>query len=99
MEEFIDEADRLRDDRIHGWYDLSSVMSQLDARLIEDEDLIGMNLIPFGVVFGGDFVCLDYRNSTEPCISLWFHEESGDFAPVTEVIADSFGTFLDMLRS
>jgi len=99
LERFLCLLDNPRDDNVHGWYDLSSVLTQLDARLIEDQDLIGMNLIPFAVVFGGDFVCLDYRESAVPRIVLWFHEESDDFAPVTKVVADSFEAFVEMLRS
>jgi hypothetical protein len=99
LERFLCLLDNPRDDGIYGWYDLSSILTQLDARLVEDENLVGMNLIPFAAIFGGDFVCLDYRESAVPRISLWFHEESDDFAPVTETIADSFEAFIEMLRS
>ena len=29
----------------------------------------------FRSLFGGDFICLDYRKSEVPAISLWFHED------------------------
>ena len=38
-------------------------MSQLDERIIEDEDLIGVEILPIAVLFAGDFVCLDYRSN------------------------------------
>ena len=99
IERFLCLLNNPRDYDIHGWYDLSMVLTQLDGRLIEDEDMVGMNLIPFAVVFGGDFLCLDYRESPVPRISLWFHEESAELAPATDVIADSYEAFVAMLRS
>mgnify|MGYP004591174143 CR=1 FL=1 len=97
IERFLCLLDRPKDNEVDGWYDITSVLTQLDCRLIDDEDLIGMNVIPIAALFAGDFVCLDYRESTSPCIVIWDHEESDEFEPVTEKIADSLTEFFDML--
>ena len=86
-------------DQVNGWYDLSVVVSQLDTRLIDDENLVGMNVIPIAVLFGGDYICLDYRSSPEsPSIAVWDHEASEDFLPVLDTVASSFALFESMLR-
>lgn len=87
-----------KDDHVNGWYDMTVVVSQLDARLIDDENLVGMNVIPFAVLFAGDYVCLDFRANPEaPAIAVWDHERSDEFQPVLETIAPSFTAFDDML--
>lgn len=82
----------------NGWYDISVVESQIGERLTDNEDLIGVEVLPIAELFSGDYVCLDYREDKEnPCICVWSHEESGDFAPVTYKIANTFLEFLGML--
>ena len=49
------------DDDENGWYDIEVVLSDIDTRLTDDEDLTGINVIPFAVLFAGDFLCLDFR--------------------------------------
>ena len=81
-----------------GHYDISVVLTQLDARLTDNEDLIGVEKLPIAVLFAGDFVCMDFKESSiNPSICVWFHEESDDLAPVTIKIADSFEEFTKML--
>ncbi|OAB45512.1 cell wall assembly protein [Paenibacillus glacialis] len=80
-----------------GDYDISVVLTQLDERLTDNGELIGDELIPFGALFGGDFVCLDYTVSQEPTICIWYHEESEELAPVIEKIADNINEFFEML--
>lgn len=90
--------DNPRDDQKNGWADITVVMTQLDSRLIDNEDLIGMNVIPFAALFGGDFLCLDYRaNPRSPVIAVWEHENSDDFRPCLETVATSFTQFYDLL--
>jgi hypothetical protein len=85
-------------DEVNGWYDLTVVLSQLDARLIDDENLVGMNVIPIAVLFAGDFVCLDFRRTHEtPVIAVWDHEQSRDLHPVLEAVAPSFSAFENLL--
>lgn len=81
-----------------GDYDIAVVLSQIDTRLTSNPDLVGDEMIPIACLFTGDYVCLDYReNKDEPCISLWDHEESDEFEPVTYKISDDFSSFIDML--
>jgi hypothetical protein len=87
------------DDRVNGWYDLTVVLSQLDARLIDDEKLVGMNVIPIAALFAGDFLCFDFRRTPEsPVIAVWDHEQSRDLHPVLEPVAASFTAFDNLLN-
>jgi hypothetical protein len=86
------------EDRVNGWYDLTVVLSQLDARLIDDENLVGMNVVPIAVLFAGDFVCLDFRRTPgSPAVAVWDHEQSRDLHPVLELVAPSFTAFENLL--
>lgn len=82
----------------NGWYDISVVESQIGERLTDNEDLIGIEVLPIVELFAGDYICLDFRqNRDNPSICLWSHEESGEFDPITYKITDSFTNFLAML--
>ena len=81
----------------HGWADMTVVITQLDERLLEDEDAVGVPLIPIAALAGGDFVCLDYRGGG-PRVVIWDHEESEEMAPVVTPVADSFSDLLGKLR-
>lgn len=82
-----------------GWYDITVVMTQVGERLVSDEDLVGMNVIPFAALFAGDLVCLDYREGArQPVVAVWDHELSEEFQPRLERVADSFAEFSRMLR-
>lgn len=84
-----------RDDE---YYDIGVVRTQLDERIVFDENLIGTELLPIAVLFAGDFVCLDYRNTVEePTVCVWNHEESSDLNPITYIISNSFEEFLKTL--
>lgn len=98
IERFLCLLESPKSDETYGWYDLEVVLSQIDTRLTDDENLVGANVIPFAALFAGDFVCLDFRDNKKPSISVWFHEESDDFKPVTIKVAESFAEFLKMLR-
>lgn len=81
-----------------GIYDIGVVLTMLEERLTSNEDLIGADLLPIAELFAGDYLCLDFRKSRiEPSVCVWYHEESGDFDPVTKKVADSFNEFLGML--
>ena len=78
-----------------GWYDISVTMAQIGARLCEEEDKdqIGLKLIPFAALFGGDYLCLDFRaDATAPSVAYWDHS-SPDFQPRTIRVARSFSDF------
>jgi len=81
-----------------GIYDVGVVLTQIEDRLSDNPDLIGVELLPIVALFAGDFVCLDYRDSnTNPKVCVWSHEESGVDRPVTYYTAENFESFLGVL--
>lgn len=83
----------------NGWYDVEVVESQIGERLTDNMNLVGIEVLPIVELFGGDYVCLDYRNDkNNPCVCVWSHEESNVFKPVTCKIADTFSDFLMKLE-
>ena len=86
-------------DRMENVYDIGVVSTQLEGRIVFDEDFVGLQLIPIAALFGGDFVCLDYSNGIPyPTVCLWINEESDELAPVTEFISETFTEFLSLLH-
>jgi hypothetical protein len=84
-----------RDDE---FYDIGVVRTQLEERIVFDEDLVGTELLPIAALFAGDFLCFDYRNNAkEPFLCVWNHEESADLEPVTYYTSKSFEEFLTLL--
>ena len=80
-------------------YDIGVVSTQLEGRIVFDEDYVGMQLIPIAALFGGDFVCLNYvKDSENTSICIWYHEESYELEPAIELVANNFAEFLDMLQ-
>ncbi|HEY0407499.1 MAG TPA: SMI1/KNR4 family protein [Pyrinomonadaceae bacterium] len=99
IEEMLCMLETPRADPIHGVQDISVVMTQVEEFLVDDEDLVGMNVIPFAQLFGGDLLCLDCRTNPEtPAVVVWDHERSRQFEPHLEKVADSFAEFDAMLR-
>ena len=79
-------------------YDIGVVSTQLEGRIVFDEDYVGMQLIPIAALFGGDFVCLNYIEDPEnPSICIWYHEESYELEPAIGFLANNFTEFLAML--
>ena len=73
-------------------------MTQLDARLVVDENSFGYVLLPFAALFGGDFLVLDYREGNgAPSVARRDHERSDDLAPVADMVAPSFEAFVALL--
>lgn len=82
-----------------GWMDINVVISQIDTRLVDDEDLVGVNVIPFAVLFGGDFLCFDFRkNINSPSVVIWNHETSEELEPDLMYVCQDFQTLLGMLE-
>lgn len=80
-------------------YDIGVVSTQLEGRIVFDEDYVGMQLIPIAALFGGDFLCLNYVEDPEhPSICIWYHEESYELEPAIEFVANNFTEFLAMLH-
>lgn len=97
IERFLNILDDIHS-HFDGMYAIEVVISQIEDRLISDDDMLGTDIVPIANVFAGDMVCLDYRNNVdEPTVCVWSHEESYDSHPVTYMIADNFGEFLKML--
>lgn len=79
------------DDNKYGDYDIGVVWSDIEDRLNE-------YLLPFALVFAGDFLCFNYEENEEtPSVVLWHHEFSEEDEPFTTYVADSFSDFLKML--
>lgn len=82
----------------YGFYDIDVVLSQIEERLTDNEDLVGCELLPIAELFAGDYICLDFKgNKDMPSICIWSHEESGELEPVTYKVADTFSDFVAML--
>lgn len=83
-----------------GMYDIDVTLTQIEDRLTDNEDLIGVDMLPIAVLFAGDFVCLDYRaDKQKPSICVWSHEESYELDPVTYNVTESFDSFIEMLKT
>jgi len=81
-----------------GMYDIGVVLTQIEDRLSDTEDLIGADVLPIAVLFAGDFVCLDFRKDADnPVVCVWSHEESEYCDPVLYNVADNFADFLTLL--
>ncbi|MFC0271842.1 SMI1/KNR4 family protein [Metabacillus herbersteinensis] len=58
---------------------LTLTLTQIEDRLTDNEDLVGVEILPIAVLFAGDFLCLDYReDNLNPSVCVWCHEESGE---------------------
>ncbi|MEK5439947.1 SMI1/KNR4 family protein [Paenibacillus odorifer] len=81
-----------------GIYDIDVTLTRIEDRLTENEDLVGVELLPIAILFSGDYLCLDFKVSNEiPAVCVWDHEESGELEPVTYLVSESFEEFLEML--
>ena len=99
IERFLSILENTKDNPL-GMYDIDVVMSQLDERLFVHEDILGFELIPIVALYGGDFLCLNYLKDTEnPSICIWYHEESYELEPAIELVAINFTEFLVMLQN
>lgn len=79
-------------------YEIKVVLAQIEERLTDNEDLVGAELLPFAHVFGGDFLCLNFKDSDiEPSVVLWDHNESDELSPVFVLVSDSFEAFVERL--
>jgi hypothetical protein len=98
IERFLCILEESESDEINGWYDIEVLITQIGERLTDNEDLIGMNVVPIASLFAGDFVCLDFRETEAPSVVIWYHEDSGEFSPVTKTVAKNISDFFEMLE-
>ena len=97
IERFLCVLENTKDNPL-GMYDIDVVISQLDERLFVHEDILGFELVPIAVLFGGDFLCLNYvEEPAHPSMCIWYHEESYELDPAIEFVANNFTEFLAML--
>jgi len=70
-------------------------------RMVDCQDVIGAQLIPFAEVDNGNYLCFDYRVSSDaPTVVIWYNDLSKEFCPYTETISRSFEEFYGIyLRS
>ena len=86
-------------DNTFGMYDIDVTLTQLEERLTDNEDLIGVDILPIAVLFAGDFICLDFREDIEnPNVVVWNHEESAELEPITYFVANTFSEFISKLE-
>jgi SMI1-KNR4 cell-wall len=82
-----------------GAYDVEVVAGEIGDRLTDDLGLVGLKVLPTAALFGGDFVCLDFRADPDaPSVAVWDHEESRRLLPHLETVAPSFEVFASMLH-
>jgi hypothetical protein len=78
---------------IDGIYDIGVVRKMLGARLAP-------TLVPFAVLFPGDFLCFDHAVSGRPAVVWWKHEApAGAPSPSTVPVARDFDSLIAMLRA
>ncbi|MED4236703.1 hypothetical protein P4689_08980 [Priestia megaterium] len=63
MERFLCVLEDSESDHINGWYDVEVIIAQIGERLTDNEDSIGIDVIPIAALFAGDFLCLDFREA------------------------------------
>lgn len=81
-----------------GVYDIDVTLTRIEDRLTDNEDLVGVELLPIATLFSGDYLCLDFKVSKEmPSVCVWSHEEFGELDPVTYEASSSFEEFLKLL--
>ncbi|OXM85727.1 SMI1/KNR4 family protein [Paenibacillus rigui] len=81
-----------------GVYDIDVTLTRIEDRLTDNEDLVGVELLPIASLFSGDYLCLDFKVSNEaPSVCVWSHEESGELEPVSYIVSSSFEEFLELL--
>lgn len=63
-------------------------------------DRMGMYLMPFAELFGGDMLCFDYQKDGRPQVVVWYHDRSRPGQdPYTEPVASNFDDFIELLRN
>lgn len=82
-----------------GMYDIDVVLTQVDERIVCDGEKLGYDIIPIAALYGGDLLCLDYReNAARPEICVWDHEDSNEFDPLTYYVCESWQELLAMVK-
>lgn len=86
-------------ENVLGMYDIDVTLTQIEDRLTDNEDLIGVDILPIAVLFAGDFICLNFTKDREnPSVCVWDNEQSPELEPITYFVADSFGEFISKIK-
>lgn len=48
-----------------GFYDIDVVLTQIEDKLTDNEDIIGVEALPIAQLFSGDYLCLNFKESFE----------------------------------
>jgi hypothetical protein len=71
----------------------------IEVAQVELDEILEDGLLPFAVIYAGDYLCFDYRNGLDrPRIVLLDHERSTSGKPHTMPVAAHFAEFLNMLH-
>lgn len=100
VERFLDLIDA-DEDNPYECYDIEFIITQLEDRLVTESTEYGVEIVPFALLFAGDFVCFDYRGGQDnenPPVCIFYHEMSVEDKPCALKIANSFTEFLNMLK-
>ena len=89
IERFLNFVDEKTNKEL-GWYNVEVTWTQIEDRLNE-------YLIPFALLFSGNFLCFNHESDGRPTVVVWLHEESSEDEPVTEFVANNFDEFLAKL--
>jgi hypothetical protein len=90
IERFLNFIDPKSDD-VLGEYNVEVTWGMICDRLND-------YLIPFALLFAGNFLCFDYEGGGRPKVVVWRHEDSREDSPATEFVAANFDEFLTKLR-
>ncbi|MBM7543289.1 SMI1/KNR4 family protein [Amphibacillus cookii] len=83
-----------------GMYDIDVVLSQIEERLTDNEDLVGVELLPIASLFGGDFLCFNFKDRKDnPSVGVWKHDESSELEPIFFECSPGFSYFIDILTN
>lgn len=86
-------------DNVLGMYEIDVILTQIEDRLTNNEDLMGVEILPIVVLFASDFVCLDFtKDKKNPSVCVWDHEKSAELEPVTYFVADTFSEFISKIQ-
>ena len=86
-------------ENVLGMYDIDVTLTQLEDRLTDNEELIGVDILPIAVLFAGDFACLDFtKDRKNPSVCVWDNEQSAELEPITYFVADTFDEFISKIK-
>lgn len=80
-----------------GDYDIDVVLFDICTMLTDDEDSVGLRMIPVALLNEENYLCIDFSNLESPAVCIWLNDESDDLMPAMNKVADSFEELKKML--